>query len=52
MYRVHVVAAKFAGMSRVMQHRFVNECLKEDIKQMHGMRLTTEAPPPRPSASA
>ena len=45
MYRVHVVSAKFAGLSRVMQHRAVNECLKEDIQQMHGMRLTTEVPP-------
>ena len=42
MYRVSIASRKFVGMSRVQQHRAVNECLKDDIKLMHGLRLTTE----------
>jgi len=44
MYRVAVVSPKFAGVSRVQQHRMVNDCLKDEIKQMHGIQLTTAAP--------
>ena len=39
MYRVIVHSAQFAGKSKVQQHRLVNEILKEDIKQMHGIQL-------------
>jgi stress-induced morphogen len=46
MYRVAVVSPKFVGLSRVQQHRMVNECLKDDIKLMHGIQLTTATPPP------
>ena len=43
MYQVEVVSASFKDLNMVKQHRLVNEALKEEIKLMHGIRLTTKA---------
>ncbi|KAG0305164.1 hypothetical protein BGZ99_002176 [Dissophora globulifera] len=43
MYQVEVVSPAFKDLSMVKQHRLVNETLKEEIKGMHGIRLTTKA---------
>ncbi|KAF9928568.1 hypothetical protein FBU30_002306 [Linnemannia zychae] len=43
MYQVEVVSAAFKDLNMVKQHRLVNETLKEEIKGMHGIRLTTKA---------
>ncbi|KAG0206826.1 hypothetical protein BGX28_001811 [Mortierella sp. GBA30] len=43
MYQVEVVSSSFKDLSMVKQHRLVNETLKEEIKGMHGIRLTTKA---------
>ncbi|KAF9406069.1 hypothetical protein BGZ94_003257 [Podila epigama] len=45
MYQVEVVSPSFKDLSMVKQHRLVNEALKEEIKGMHGIRLTTKASP-------
>lgn len=42
MYQVEVVSEAFKGLNMVKQHRLVNETLKEEIKAMHGIRLTTK----------
>merc|ERR1712126_13389 len=44
MYQVLIEAPEFAGKRTVMQHRMVNEALKEEIKAMHGLQLTTKIP--------
>ncbi|KAF9979039.1 hypothetical protein BGZ73_007141 [Actinomortierella ambigua] len=43
MYQVEVVSPEFKSLTMVKQHRLVNEALKEEIKTMHGIRLTTKA---------
>ncbi|XP_043233420.1 bolA-like protein 3 isoform X2 [Amphibalanus amphitrite] len=45
MYAVHVETAEFAGMSRLRQHRAVQEALSQQIKDMHGIRVSTAVPP-------
>ncbi|XP_022340023.2 bolA-like protein 3 [Crassostrea virginica] len=44
MYTVFVEAAEFKGQRTIKQHRMVNEALKEEIKDMHGLRITTGVP--------
>lgn len=43
MYRVEVESPKFKGVSLVKQHRMVNEVLKGDISEMHGLTINTRA---------
>ncbi|KAG0230275.1 hypothetical protein BGW42_001073 [Actinomortierella wolfii] len=43
MYQIEVVSPEFKSLTMVKQHRLVNETLKEEIKTMHGIRLTTKA---------
>ncbi|XP_059477259.1 bolA-like protein 3 [Neocloeon triangulifer] len=43
MYEILVKAPEFKGLSIVKQHRLVNEALKEEIKEMHGLRISTSA---------
>ena len=43
MYHVQVHSTKFAGLRMVQQHRMVNEVLKDNIKDMHGIRIETQA---------
>jgi len=44
MYEVLVESSEFKGLSVVKQHRMINETLKDQIKQMHGLRIHTIIP--------
>ncbi|XP_015584890.1 bolA-like protein 3 [Cephus cinctus] len=46
MFEVNVVAPEFKGLNTVKQHRIINEALKEEIKDMHGIRIHTSIPSP------
>jgi len=41
MYEVYVQASEFSGLKMVQQHKLVTEALKDEIKAMHGVRITT-----------
>jgi len=41
-YRVSVASPTFAGVPRIKQHRLVNEALKSEIAEMHGLTIVTE----------
>lgn len=41
MFDVFVESKAFAGMSLVRQHMSVNAALKQQIKDMHGLRIVT-----------
>jgi len=41
MYRVQISSKKFKGKSLLEQHRMVQDLLKEEIKQMHGLTIKT-----------
>ena len=43
MYEVFVEASEFHGLRIVQQHKLVTEALKEEIKAMHGLRISTAA---------
>jgi len=42
-FMVECTSAKFAGMNTMKQHRLVNSILKEDIANMHAIRIFTKA---------
>ncbi|RLU15931.1 hypothetical protein DMN91_011688 [Ooceraea biroi] len=44
MFDISVVAPEFKGLNTVKQHRIINEVLKEEIKDMHGLRIHTGIP--------
>jgi len=44
MFDINVVAPEFKGLNTVKQHRIINEVLKEEIKDMHGLRIYTSIP--------
>lgn len=46
MFAILVESSKFKGIPMIKQHRLVNEALKEDIAQWHGLQLRTKAPKP------
>lgn len=47
MYEVYVEAPQFSGLRTVRQHQLVTAALREEIKDMHGLRISTaESPPP------
>lgn len=41
MYEIHVESADFKGLSTIKQHRLVTETLREQIREMHGVRIST-----------
>lgn len=41
MYEIFVESNEFKGMPRVKQHQMVTETLKDEIKNMHGIRIQT-----------
>jgi stress-induced morphogen len=41
MYEVFIEAPEFEGLRMVQQHKLVTEALKEEIKAMHGLRIST-----------
>lgn len=43
MYAIEVESPKFKGLSPIKQHKMVNEILKEEIAQWHGVQLRTRA---------
>jgi len=43
MYRVEVISKKFNGKGVLEQHRMVNDVLKSDIANMHGLTIKTKA---------
>lgn len=42
MFEIHIKSADFRNLSMVKQHQMVNTALKEEVKQMHGLRIFTE----------
>uniref|UniRef100_A0A915MET7 AP-1 complex subunit gamma n=1 Tax=Meloidogyne javanica TaxID=6303 RepID=A0A915MET7_MELJA len=42
MFRVRVESAQFEGMPKVKQHKLINEVLKKEIKEMHGIVIETK----------
>ncbi|KAI9637891.1 bola protein [Dioszegia hungarica] len=40
-YAIEISSPAFNGLSTIKQHKLVNECLKEDIKGIHGLQLKT-----------
>ena len=49
MYEVFVEAPDFKGVRVVKQHQMVTKALSTQIKDMHGIRITTAASPCKPS---
>jgi stress-induced morphogen len=43
-FKIAVASTAFEGKTRVAQHRMVNDLLKEELKSMHGMSLSTSIP--------
>lgn len=41
MYEIIVESSEFQGLSRVKQHQMIVDTLKEEIKDMHGIRINT-----------
>jgi len=33
----------FKGLNTIKQHKLVNECLKEDIKSIHGLQVRIQS---------
>lgn len=44
MYQVHVESEVFKGKRTVQQHMMVNKALSEEVKEMHGLRISTTVP--------
>ncbi|XP_062501802.1 bolA-like protein 3 [Corticium candelabrum] len=44
MYQISITSEKFRGKRLIQQHRMVTEALKDEIKNMHGLTLTTSVP--------
>lgn len=44
MYEITVESYEFQGISRVKQHQMIVDALKEEIKDMHGVRIHTIVP--------
>ena len=45
MFEVFIEAPDFKGMRVVKQHQLVNQALKSEIKEMHGLRISTAVSP-------
>ncbi|KAJ9122554.1 hypothetical protein QFC22_001983 [Naganishia vaughanmartiniae] len=39
-YAIHISSPQFKGLSTIKQHKLVNECLKEEVKAIHGLQYT------------
>ena len=44
MYEIWVEDKEFKGISKLKQHKLITETLKKEIKDMHGLRITTTLP--------
>ena len=45
MFEVFIEAPNFKGLRLVKQHQLVNEALKTQIKEIHGLRISTAVSP-------
>lgn len=45
MYRVFVASSDFRGKTLVQQHRQIQQALKEEVKNWHGLTIETETTP-------
>ena len=45
MYSMEVESPLFKGLNMVNQHRMVNDVLKKEIGEMHGLTIKTRASP-------
>jgi stress-induced morphogen len=43
MYAIEIESPKFQGLTVIKQHKLVNQVLKEEIAQWHGVQLRTKA---------
>jgi stress-induced morphogen len=43
MYALDIESPKFKGLTVIKQHKLVNQVLKEEIAQWHGVQLRTKA---------
>ena len=41
MYHVEVVSSVFKGLNKVKQHRMVQDAIKKEVKDMHGLTVKT-----------
>ncbi|VDM55897.1 unnamed protein product [Angiostrongylus costaricensis] len=44
MFSIVVEATSFKGLSKVAQHKMITGILKDEIRDMHGLSITTKAP--------
>lgn len=44
MYEIFVETVEFKGLNTIKQHRLITETLKDQIKEMHGLRIQTAIP--------
>lgn len=44
MFEVFIEAHEFKGLRMVKQHQLVTEALRSQIKEMHGLRISTAVP--------
>ncbi|CAG7838134.1 unnamed protein product [Allacma fusca] len=44
MYQIYVESTDFKGLNTVKQHQLITKALQEEIKSMHGLRITTSLP--------
>ncbi|CAK6954800.1 bolA-like protein 3 [Scomber scombrus] len=44
MYEIHIESSEFKGKRTVQQHQLVNQALKDEIQEMHGLRIFTDVP--------
>jgi stress-induced morphogen len=42
MYAIEIESPKFQGLTVIKQHKLVNQVLKEEIAQWHGVQLRTK----------
>jgi len=42
-FAIGITSAAFKDLSLIKQHRLVNSCLKQEIKDIHGLQLKTAA---------
>lgn len=38
-YAIHISSPQFKGLSTIKQHKLVNQCLKEEVKAIHGLQV-------------
>ncbi len=43
-YAISVEHESFKGLTMIKQHRLVNDLLKDDIKDMHGLQVSPPVP--------